>query len=91
MCVYIYSYRVHIRTPVVGTESLLHPVEEYMRHVDDYYRTLELGGDRGTRRIYLASERKGVFAEVKKKYFEIIVIIIIIVRRRYVRFCGRTE
>lgn len=83
----MYSYRVHIRTSVGGSELPLHPVEEYMRHVDEYYKILELGSVRGKRRIYLASEDTGVFAEVKKKYFEMITIVV----HHWVRAFTRTN
>ncbi|XP_014289365.1 alpha-(1,6)-fucosyltransferase [Halyomorpha halys] len=62
---------VHIRrTDKVGTEAAFHPVDEYMEHVEEYYKQLELSKPVTTKRIYLASDDYKVFAETKKKYPE---------------------
>lgn len=48
---------VHIRrTDKVGTEAALHKVEEYMRHVDEYYDQLEMVEKVEKRRVFLASD-----------------------------------
>lgn len=60
---------VHIRrTDKVGTEAAFHPVDEYMMHVEEYYKQLELTNPVTTKRIYLASDDYRVFSEIKKKY-----------------------
>lgn len=55
---------VHIRrTDKVGTEAALHNVEEYMKHVEDYYQQLEMTETVEKRRVFLASDdpRVGYF------------------------------
>lgn len=48
---------VHIRrTDKVGTEAALHNVEEYMKHVDEYYDQLEMVQSVDKRRVFLASD-----------------------------------
>lgn len=48
---------VHIRrTDKVGTEAALHKVEEYMKHVDEYYNQLEMVEKVEKRRVFLASD-----------------------------------
>lgn len=48
---------VHIRrTDKVGTEAALHNVEEYMKHVDEYYQQLEMVQPVEKRRVFLASD-----------------------------------
>ncbi|XP_017061602.1 alpha-(1,6)-fucosyltransferase [Drosophila ficusphila] len=60
---------VHVRrTDKVGTEAACHSVEEYMTHVEDYYRTLEVNGSSVTRRIFLASDDAQVIEEARRKY-----------------------
>lgn len=64
--------RVHVRrTDKVGTEAAFHGIEEYMTHVEDYYRTLEVNASSGNhvvRRIFLASDDARVIEEARKKY-----------------------
>jgi len=52
----------------VGTEAACHSVEEYMTHVEDYYRTLEVNGSSVARRIFLASDDAQVIEEARRKY-----------------------
>lgn len=60
---------VHVRrTDKVGTEAAFHGIEEYMTHVEDYYRTLEINGTNVVRRIFLASDDARVIEEARKKY-----------------------
>ncbi|KAH8270981.1 hypothetical protein KR044_007522 [Drosophila immigrans] len=60
---------VHVRrTDKVGTEAAFHGIEEYMTHVEDYYRTLEINGSSVVRRIFLASDDARVIEEARKKY-----------------------
>lgn len=60
---------VHIRrTDKVGTEAAFHPVDEYMLHVEEFYKQLELSKPLTAKRIYLASDDFRVFSEIKKKY-----------------------
>nr|XP_016924251.1 alpha-(1,6)-fucosyltransferase [Drosophila suzukii] len=60
---------VHVRrTDKVGTEAACHSVEEYMTHVEDYYRTLEVNGSSVARRIFLASDDAQVIEEARRKY-----------------------
>ncbi|XP_014253946.1 alpha-(1,6)-fucosyltransferase [Cimex lectularius] len=60
---------VHIRrTDKVGTEAAFHHVEEYMSHVEEYFKILSLSQPVPIKRVYLASDDVNVFAEIKKKY-----------------------
>ena len=63
---------VHIRrTDKVGTEAAFHPVEEYMRHVEEYYERRRVENDGrpiGPKRVYVASDDPKVLAECRKKY-----------------------
>ncbi|EDW05875.1 alpha-(1,6)-fucosyltransferase [Drosophila mojavensis] len=60
---------VHVRrTDKVGTEAAFHGIDEYMTHVEDYYRTLEINGSSVVRRIFLASDDARVIVEARKKY-----------------------
>jgi len=61
---------IHIRrTDKVGTEAAFHSVEEYMKHVDEYYQRLELKeGPLSEKRVYVASDDPKVLAECRKKY-----------------------
>ncbi|EDV91777.1 alpha-(1,6)-fucosyltransferase [Drosophila grimshawi] len=60
---------VHVRrTDKVGTEAAFHGIEEYMTHVEDYYRTMEVNGSSVVRRIFLASDDARVIEEARKSY-----------------------
>lgn len=60
---------VHVRrTDKVGTEAALHEIDEYMFHVEDYFRLLEVNGGKLERRVYLATDEPSVFYEAQKKY-----------------------
>ncbi|KAF6205363.1 hypothetical protein GE061_019534 [Apolygus lucorum] len=59
---------VHIRrTDKVGTEAAFHPVDEYMMHVEEYFKQIELTQKVEKKRIYLASDDVKVFKEVVSK------------------------
>jgi len=60
---------IHIRrTDKVGTEAAFHPVEEYMKYVEEWFRHYELTHTLKTRRVYVASDDPKVLGECRKKY-----------------------
>ncbi|KAK6621299.1 hypothetical protein RUM43_011605 [Polyplax serrata] len=61
---------VHIRrTDKIGTEAAFHPIEEYMKHVEDWYdQQMQNGVAISRRSIYLATDDPKVIFEAKKKY-----------------------
>ncbi|KAK9503147.1 hypothetical protein O3M35_011775 [Rhynocoris fuscipes] len=61
---------VHIRrTDKVGTEAAFHSADEYMMHVEEYYKQLYFNSTSPVvKRIYLASDDDKVFAEIRNKY-----------------------
>ncbi|XP_065344021.1 alpha-(1,6)-fucosyltransferase isoform X2 [Cloeon dipterum] len=60
---------VHIRrTDKVGTEAAFHPLEEYMTHVEEYFKQLEMSKPVEKRRVYLASDDPSVIKDAKEKY-----------------------
>lgn len=60
---------MHIRrTDKINTEASLHTLDEYMVHVEDYYKQKELSGEVNQKRIYLATDEPTLFDEVKQKY-----------------------
>ncbi|BES93248.1 Alpha-(1,6)-fucosyltransferase [Nesidiocoris tenuis] len=66
---------VHIRrTDKVGTEAAFHPVDEYMTHVEEYFRQISLTQKVEKKRIYLASDDVKVFKEIQTKYPEYEVV-----------------
>lgn len=61
-------FSVHIRrTDKVNRESALHELEEYMYHVEDYYKIKRLDGGVDKKRIYLATDEPTLFDEAKRK------------------------
>jgi len=63
---------IHIRrTDKVGTEAAFHPVEEYMKYVEEWFRKQELTNADIKRRVYVASDDPKVLGECRKKYPEI--------------------
>jgi len=63
---------IHIRrTDKVGTEAAFHPVEEYMKYVEEWFRKQELTKSDIKRRVYVASDDPKVLGECRKKYPEI--------------------
>ena len=62
------SDRVHVRrTDKVGSEAAFHSIDEYMSHVADFFKQLEMSQVVDKRRIYLASDDPGVFHEITSK------------------------
>jgi len=63
---------IHIRrTDKVGTEAAFHPVEEYMKYVEEWFRKEELTHPEVKRRVYVASDDPKVLGECRKKYPDI--------------------
>lgn len=59
---------VHIRrTDKIGTEAAEHSVDEYMKQVIEYYEQLSLI-ENVTRRVYVATDERGVIDEIQRKY-----------------------
>lgn len=66
-------FRVHIRrTDKVGTEAAFHKLDEYMVHVEQYYKQKELGEKVDKKRVYLATDEPKLFSEAKLKCIQII-------------------
>uniref|UniRef100_A0A646QIG9 Alpha-(1,6)-fucosyltransferase n=1 Tax=Hemiscolopendra marginata TaxID=943146 RepID=A0A646QIG9_9MYRI len=60
---------IHVRrTDKVGTEAAFHNIYEYMEHVKEFYRQLELHHPVPVKRVYIASDDPSVFEEAKKKF-----------------------
>lgn len=60
---------LHVRrTDKVGTEAAFHGLDEYMYHVEDYYRMLSLQGAVDVKRVYLATDDPSVLDEARKKF-----------------------
>lgn len=62
---------IHVRrTDKVGTEAAFHPVDEYMKYVDEYYQKLEMkeGGKIPVKRVYVATDDPKVLAECRRNY-----------------------
>lgn len=65
----LFLYRVHIRrTDKVGTEAAFHKLDEYMVHVEQYYKYKELTDKVDKKRVYLATDEPKLFSEAKRKY-----------------------
>jgi len=63
---------VHIRrTDKVGTEAAFHSVEEYMVHVEEWFRKQRLTDPTIKSRVYVASDEPRVLGECRKKYPDI--------------------
>lgn len=64
-----FLFRVHIRrTDKVGTEAAFHKLDEYMIHVEQYYKHKELNEKVEKKRVYLATDEPKLFSEAKQKY-----------------------
>ena len=59
------------RTDKVGTEAAFHGIEEYMKHVDEWYDSYEMRHDVQKRRVFLASDDPSVLQDAKKKFGEL--------------------
>lgn len=67
-------FSVHIRrTDKVGTEAAFHKLDEYMIHVEEYYKHRELLNDKvDKKRVYLATDEPKLFSEAKRKYVKFV-------------------
>lgn len=64
-----YIFSVHIRrTDKVGTEAAFHRLDEYMLHVEEYYKSLELTQTVTQKRVYIATDEPKIFNEARIKY-----------------------
>lgn len=64
-------FRVHIRrTDKVGTEAAFHKLDEYMIHVEEYFKHKELNDKIDKKRVYLATDEPKLFSEAKSKYVQ---------------------
>ena len=62
---------IHVRrTDKVGTEAAFHSIDEYMKHVVEYYQEREVkqGHPDPVKRVFVASDDVKVLAECVKKY-----------------------
>ncbi|XP_076315012.1 alpha-(1,6)-fucosyltransferase-like [Tachypleus tridentatus] len=60
---------IHVRrTDKIGSEASFHSIEEYMLHVDDFYKRLELVKNVNVRRVFVATDDPKVLIECKTKY-----------------------
>ncbi|XP_060867350.1 alpha-(1,6)-fucosyltransferase-like [Metopolophium dirhodum] len=79
-----FAKRVNFQKPIVGlhirrtdkliNEASLHKLEEYMYHVEEYYKLRELDGVYDAKRIYLATDEPTLFDEARLKYPEYDII-----------------
>ncbi len=51
----------------MGTEAQYHSLDEYMFHVEEYYKSLELTQTVNQKRVYIATDEPKVFEEAKIK------------------------
>jgi len=64
----VVSFSVHVRrTDKVGTEAAFHGIDEYMRHVEDYYSLLQKTQHVDKKRVYLATDDQNLLEEAKQK------------------------
>ena len=64
---YTYHFSVHVRrTDKINLEAAFHSLDEYMKHVKEYYDQLQRTQN-VTRRVYLATDDPSVLSEAKKK------------------------
>jgi glycoprotein 6-alpha-L-fucosyltransferase len=65
---FISFLRVHVRrTDKIGSEASFHELDEYMKHVDDYFNLTNLTQTINARNVFLASDDINVLVEAKKK------------------------
>ena len=61
-------FSVHVRrTDKVGTEAAFHSIEEYMFHVEEWFKLYEKIKPVDRRRVYLATDDPSVLADARKK------------------------
>lgn len=64
----LFIFRIHVRrTDKIGTEAQFHPIEEYMEHVEEYYKQLSMNQIIDEKRVYLATDDPNLLAECRKK------------------------
>ena len=71
----IFICRAHVRRTDKKAEASYHKMEEYMRHVEDWFRCREKINQAPVkeRRVYLATDEPTVLIEARRKYVEIAV------------------
>ncbi|XP_025202627.1 LOW QUALITY PROTEIN: alpha-(1,6)-fucosyltransferase-like [Melanaphis sacchari] len=75
-----YAKKLKFQKPIVGlhirrtdkliSETSIHTLDEYMVHVEDYYKRKKLSGKVNQKRIYLATNEPTLFDEAKRNYPE---------------------
>ena len=55
------------RTDKIGQEAKLHPLEDYMKHAENFYGKMDQKEVSYRRIIYLATDTKSVLAEARNK------------------------
>ena len=67
---------MHVRRTDKKGEAKYHKVDEYMRHVEDWFRFREKIDRAPVKecRVYLATDEPTVLIEARKKYVEIPVV-----------------
>ncbi|XP_077866005.1 alpha-(1,6)-fucosyltransferase-like [Saccoglossus kowalevskii] len=66
---------VHVRrTDKVGTEAAFHNIDEYMVHVEEYYKRLSRIRDVPIKRVYLATDEPKLLSEAKQKFPDYIFV-----------------
>lgn len=76
-------FRVHIRrTDKIGTEAAFHPIDEYMKRVNEWYdQQIQNGLEVSRRSIYLATDDPKVIYEAREK------LVLISYGRHYYDYC----
>nr|XP_006818474.1 PREDICTED: alpha-(1,6)-fucosyltransferase-like [Saccoglossus kowalevskii] len=60
---------VHVRrTDKIGTEAAFHKIDEYMVHVEEYYKRLSRIRDVPIKRVYLATDEPHLLSEAQQKF-----------------------
>lgn len=60
---------VHVRrTDKVGSEAAFHPLEEYMKHVEERFQLLARQQHLDSKRVYLATDDPTLLKEAREKY-----------------------
>ena len=61
---------VHVRRTGNPEDATFHEIEEYMEHVEEYYKLLRVRENFDVKRVYLATEAEHLLEEAKTKYPE---------------------
>lgn len=60
---------IHVRrSDKINKEAKFHDLEEYMYHVEDYYKRIELEEPRQERKVFVATDDPKVIEECREKY-----------------------